>query len=171
MLALIGGTFWLARSPAPPPEHEPVSVLIADFQNGTGDPTFDRMLEPMLKLALEGAGFISAYDRAGIRRSLGVAPPEKLDERAALELALKQGLGVVLAGSFDPQGNGYVVSVKATQAVTGNVITTSRSRASGKDQILSATSRVANDVREALGDETSESAQRFATADVLRHLY
>ena len=163
VLTLLGGTFWLARTPPPPPEHEPVSVLIADFQNGTGDPTFDRMLEPMLKLALEGAGFISAYDRAGIRRSLGVAPPEKLDERAALELALKQGLGVVLAGSFDRQGSGYVVSVKATQAVTGNVITTSRSRATGKDQILSATSRVANDVREALGDETSEAAQRFAT--------
>ena len=37
------------------------------FQNKTGDPTFDHTLEPMLKLALEGAGFISAYDRTGIR--------------------------------------------------------------------------------------------------------
>ena len=56
----------------------------------------------MLKLALEGAGFISAYDRSGISRSLGVRPPEKLDERAALELAVKQGLGVVLSGSVEP---------------------------------------------------------------------
>ena len=52
----------------------------------------------MLKLALEGAGFISAYDRSGIRRSLGVRRPSNLDEQAARELAVKQGVGVVLSG-------------------------------------------------------------------------
>ena len=104
---LLGGTWWFARRPAAAGEHEPVSVLIADFQNSTGDPTFDRTLEPMLKRALEGAGFISAYDRSGIARSLGVRPPEKLDEAAAREIAVKQGVGVVLAGSVDRQGNGY----------------------------------------------------------------
>ena len=105
-----------------PVAHEPVSVLIADFQNGTGDPAFDRTLEPILKLALEGAGFISAYDRNGIRRSLGVRPPEQLDEQAALALAVKQGVNVVLSGSVERQGSRYAVSVKAVQAVTGNVI-------------------------------------------------
>ena len=67
-------------------------------------PTFDRTLEPMLKRALEGAGFISAYDRNGISRTLGVQPPEKLDEAAARELAVKQGLGVVLSGVDRPPG-------------------------------------------------------------------
>ena len=120
-----------------PVAHEPVSVLIADFQNATGDPTFDRTLEPILKLALEGAGFISAYDRSGIRRSLGVRPPEQLDEQAALALAVKQGVNVVLAGTVERQGSRYAVSVKAIQAVTGNVIATATDRASSKDQVLS----------------------------------
>ena len=75
-LALLGGTWWFARGPAVPVQHEPVSVLIADFQNQSNDPTFDGTLEPIVKLALEGAGFISALDRAGIRRSLDVRPPE-----------------------------------------------------------------------------------------------
>ncbi len=163
VLALIGGTFWLARTPPPPPEHEPVSVLISDIQNTTSDPTFDRLLEPTLKSALEGAGFISALDRAAIRRDLGVRPPENLDERAALELALKQGLGVVVSGSVGRQGSGYDVSIKATRAVTGEVITTGRRRASDKAQVLAAATRLVDDVREALGDDTSESAQRFAT--------
>ena len=61
-------------APAAPPQHEPVSVVIADFQNSTGDPAFDRTLEPMLKLALEGAGFISAYDRTGISAQPRRAP-------------------------------------------------------------------------------------------------
>ena len=94
--------------------------MIADFKNGTNDPTFDRTLEPMLKRALEGASFISAYDRSGISGTLGVRPPETLDEAAAREIAVKQGLGVVLAGSIEPQGSGYGLSVKAAQTVTGD---------------------------------------------------
>jgi eukaryotic-like serine/threonine-protein kinase len=117
----------------------------------------------MLKLALEDAGFISAYDRSSIRRSLGVAPPEQLDERAALELAVKEGVSVVLSGGVNRQGSGYGVSIKAAEAVTGKVITTANDRASSKEQVLAAATRLAGVVRTALGDETSESAQRFAT--------
>ena len=112
---------WAKRSAAPatPFAHAPISVLIADFQNGLGDPTFDRTLEPVMKLALEGADFVSAYDRLGIARSLGVRPPDLLDERAAMEIAVKRGVGVVLSGALARQGNLYAVSVKATRAVTG----------------------------------------------------
>ena len=77
VLALLGGTHLVTRRAVEPPsQHDPVSVLIADFQNGTGDPTLSRTAGADVKLALEGAGFISAYDRAGIARSLGVRPPE-----------------------------------------------------------------------------------------------
>jgi tetratricopeptide (TPR) repeat protein len=175
-MALLVGTWWFSRGPALPVQHDPVSVLIADFQNTTNDPTFDRTLEPMLKRVLEGAGFISAYDRNGIARTLGVRPPDILDEPAARELAVKQGLGVVLSGSISPQGNGYAVSAKAVETVTGNVIATAERRASSKDQVLEATTNLMATVRNALGDEASESAQMFAmtnlsatSLDVVRH--
>jgi tetratricopeptide (TPR) repeat protein len=161
-MALLVGTWWFSRGPAVPVQHDPVSVVIADFQNGTSDPAFDRTLEPMLKLALEGAGFISAYDRTAIARTLGVRPPEALDDMAARELAVKQGLGVVLSGSVSRAGNGYTVSMKATQAVTGDVIANAEERASSKDRVLAVATDLATRVREALGDETSDSAQRFA---------
>ena len=150
-------------APLPAAAHEPVSVLIADLQNATNDPSFERTLEPMLKLALEGAGFISAFDRNGITRTLGVRPPDKLDERAAQELAVKQGVGVVLSGSLGRQGSGYEMSVNATESVTGNVIAKAKDRAASKDQVLGVATSLAMAVRKALGDETSESAQRFAT--------
>jgi tetratricopeptide (TPR) repeat protein/tRNA A-37 threonylcarbamoyl transferase component Bud32 len=165
-MTLLVGTWWFARGPALPVQHDPVSVLIADFQNNTSDPTFDRTLEPMLKRALEGAGFISAYDRDGIRRTLGVQPPERLDEDAARGLAVNQGLGVVLAGSIESQGNGYRISVRARQAVTGEEITTVQARASSKDQVLDTATRLITRVRSALGDEASSSAQMFAMASL-----
>ena len=82
---------------------------------------------------------------------------------AAAEIAVKQGVGVILAGSVGPQGRGYAVAIKASEAVTGNVLTSVEHRASGKDQVLAAAARAAVDVREALGDDTSDSARRFAT--------
>ena len=176
LLVVSGGIWYYQRSLVPPAPHDPVSVVIADFQNGTKDPTFDRTLEPMLKRALEGANFISAYDRNAINSTLGIRPPERLDEEAARELAVRQGLGVVLSGAVKPQGNGYQVSVKAVQTVSGTVITSADGRAADKDQVLSVATRLVTGVREALGDDTSDSAQLFAmqtlsttSLDVVRH--
>src|SRR6185436_14440008 len=73
VVAMLGGTYVVTRRAVEPPtQHEPVAVVIADFQNGTKDPAFDRTLEPMLRRALEGASFITAFDRNAIRRTLGV---------------------------------------------------------------------------------------------------
>ena len=149
----------------PPKEHDPVTVVIADFQNRTGDASFDRALEPTLRRALEGAGFISAYDRNRIA-TLGVRPPEQLDEAAARQIAANQGLGVVLSGSVDRRGSGYEVTIKAAETVTGKVVASDSSRASNKEQVLEAATKLATSVRTALGDETSDSAQLFAMRSV-----
>jgi tetratricopeptide (TPR) repeat protein/tRNA A-37 threonylcarbamoyl transferase component Bud32 len=163
ILVGIGGGFsYYQRQFIPPAAHDPVSVVIADIQNSTGDATFDRTLEPMLKLALEGAGFISAYSRVEVARNLGVRPPDVLNETAAREIAVKQGLGVVLSGEIARRGNGFTLSTKAVQAVTGEVIANSSARANNRDAVLGVATGLANQVREALGDDTSDSAQRFA---------
>jgi serine/threonine protein kinase/tetratricopeptide (TPR) repeat protein len=158
---LVTGTWWLTRTPPPPKQHDPVSVVIADFRNGTNDPTFDNTLGQTVRRALEDASFISAYDRSRIP-ALGVRPPQTLDERAARELAVKQGLGVVLAGSVEPKGNAYEIAVKAAQTITGDVIANVKATASSKDKVLETATELVARIRKALGDETSESAQLFA---------
>ena len=167
VVILLSGTFYVTRwFSAPSVEPAPVTVLIADLQNNTSEGTFNRTLEPMLTRALEGAGFISAYDRNRIRSGLGIAPPEKFDETSARELAVKQGVAVVLAGSVDRRGNGYEISMKAAESVTGNVITTVRRRASTKEAVLGTATEMMSDVRKALGDNTSSSSQLFAMRSV-----
>jgi serine/threonine protein kinase/thioredoxin-like negative regulator of GroEL len=167
LLAISVGVWWYQRQFIPPTKHDNVKVVIADFQNNTSDPSLAHTLEPVLKQALEGASFISAFDREGMTRTLGVRPPERLDEDAARAIAVKQGVGVVLAGSLESLGSGgYRISVQAKQAVTGTVITSAQGRASSKDQILNAATRLITRVRTALGDETSESEQMFAMASL-----
>ena len=43
--------------------HAAVKILLADFQNQTSDSVFDGTLESSFGLAMEGAPFISAYNR------------------------------------------------------------------------------------------------------------
>lgn len=161
-----GGIVYYQRQLIPEAPHDPVSVVLADIENRTGDPTFDNTLEPQIKRALEGAGFITAYDRTGISRTLGVKPPEKLDENVAREVAVKQGLGVVVSGAIAPAGNGYEVSIKATRTVSGDVITAARARAGSRDRVLETANRLVTNVRQALGDKASESEQMFAMASL-----
>ena len=156
LLALSGYIWWNTR---PAVQHDPVSVVIADFQNKTNDPNFDNTLEQALQRGLAEASFITAFDRTRIRPTFGVAPPEKFDEVAARQLAINQGLGLVVAGTIAPLGTGYDISVQATQPLTGTVVATFTRRVSSKDQVLDAMTRVVAGVRSSLGDETSNSTQ------------
>ena len=162
LIMLLASAWWYTSRPVTSVHHEPVSILIGDFENRTSDPTFDHTLEPLLRIVLESADFISAYDRTQVARSLGARPPERLDEPAAREFAVGQGLGVVLSGSLDRKGTGYALSVRAVQAVTGQVITNVQGTAADKDRVLSEATKLVTAVREALGDEASDSARRFA---------
>ena len=159
---LVTGTWWLTRTPPPAKQHDPVSVVIADFQNNTGDPSFDRTLEPALRLALEDAGFISAFDRSQMA-TLGVANlTGPLDEDAARKVAISEGLGIVVSGAVEKQGQGYKVSVKAIQSVAGDQVTTADTTVATKAQVMGAVTLLAARLRSAFGDETPESAKMFA---------
>jgi tetratricopeptide (TPR) repeat protein len=162
VLAVTSAAWWYFAPKPPPPMKDPVSVVIADLANGTGDGGFDRTIEPVLKLSLEGANFITAFARSDVRRGLGVTPPDVFDEQAARELAVKQGLNVVLAGAVARETRGYRVTLKALQAVTGNVIGRAESVARDRNGVLQEAALLAEDIRQALGDDESDTKQRFA---------
>ncbi len=164
ILAIVGAAAYVLKgrfTRVPATAHAPVTVMIADFTNHTGDAVFTGTLESTLKLALEGASFISAYDRTRLR-DLGVPPAATLDESKAQEIAANQGLNVVISGSLDKQDNAYTLSLRAVQAITGKTLVTAEESASNKNQVLFAVTKLGTDVRQALGDATSASDQRFS---------
>ena len=75
----------------------PVSVLIADFQNRTGDPVFNGVVEQALALGIEEASFITAYPRRdALRVAAALRPGAPLDEQTARLVALREGVAVIV---------------------------------------------------------------------------
>jgi tetratricopeptide (TPR) repeat protein/tRNA A-37 threonylcarbamoyl transferase component Bud32 len=165
---LVVGTWWLAsqRQPAAPAAaRPPVPVLIVDFDNRAKEPVFDGALEQALGIAMEGAPFVAAYSRkdaADLVRTLKFG--DRLDENTGRMVAAKEGIPVILAGSVDRDGDGYRIAVRAIDpAKPEQPIAVADARAGNKGAVLAAVGKVAERVREALGDAPSAAQQQAET--------
>jgi serine/threonine protein kinase/tetratricopeptide (TPR) repeat protein len=162
---LLGTTWWLARNPGAAPAHEPVSVLIADFENRTGDPVFQGSLEQALAIGIEGASFIGAYPRSeALRLQQQLAPGHALDLDLARLIAGREGIKVVLAGAIQPRGAGYRLAVRMIDPIPGSELARVEADASSKGDVLQKVAEVASKLRGKLGDTSPESA-RLAKAE------
>ena len=141
--------------------HAPVSVLVADFHNNTGDPVLDDTLEPMLGVALEGASFVNAYSRGEARKQAQKLPnpTDKLDEQSARLVAVSQGVNVVITGDISLRGDTYDLSAIALDAVSGKEIAKAEITVANKQELLPDLPKLAATIRKALGDTTPASVQ------------
>ncbi len=163
LAAVIGQRTLRDREQARTAAHRPVSVLIADLENRTGDAVFDGTLEPILTLAMEGASFVSSYNRAQARRVATQIQPKasSLNEGLARLVAVREGLTVVVSGTIS-RDDSYHLAFRALDAVTGKPIESTEVTANTKDDVLAAVGRAAADLRKALGDTTPVSTQLAA---------
>ena len=164
ILAALAGTWQLARSRVPAEAPPPMSVLVADFDNRTGDPVFDGSVEQALTVSLEGASFISAYPRGDAQGLVSrIGKSGKLDETAARLVSRREGIKVVLAGTIEPAGSGYAVSVRAIDPAVedpdAKPLATAAAKASDKKDVLPVVARLASRLRGELGDTAPESAR------------
>jgi tetratricopeptide (TPR) repeat protein len=165
--ALLGITWWLARGPAAPVTHEPVSVLIADFTNAVPDKGFGGALEGAIGPLLEGASFITSYDRLEARKIAAQNGARALDGSAARLVAVREGIKVVLAGSVSPSGNGYRIAVKGENPDGSELWTRSAlARTTADTDVLAAVAALASDIRSALGDTASRKDRMAASESV-----
>src|SRR3954452_14763879 len=162
VIAMGGWWIWHTGGRAVPPvTQQPVSVLIANFQNNASEPLFDGLIEQALGVGIEGASFVTAYSR---RDALKVVPQIKpgattLDEESARLVATREGIKRIVTGSIDAKGSGYVLTVKIVDPVDGKPLISSNTSASGKDDVLNAVGRLAAKVRQGLGDKTANADQ------------
>jgi len=161
-LAVIATPFFLPRSGNQAlTAHD--TIVLADFANTTGDPVFDKALKVALAVAVEQSPFLKVFPDERVRDTLRLmnrAPDEPVTRSIAREVAQREQLKALLAGSIAPLGRNYVIAVEAVNALTGDVMAREQVEVSGKEQVLTALGGVASRLREKLG-ESLASTQKF----------
>jgi eukaryotic-like serine/threonine-protein kinase len=167
VLASVAAWYGLThRSQALPAKAQPISILVADFVNRTGDPAFDGALEPTLGLALEGANFVNTYNRGTAKRVAGQLQPgtTQLDERLARLVALREGIATVLTGEIRKDGDGFAISVKVLDGVSGKLLGTASKTAADRSGVLNVAAALATPIRKTLGEANPPVAAETYTA-------
>ena len=162
VLLIVAVVAFRLKGPAkPPPVHAPVSVLVADFANTTGDNVFDETLEPPLSVALEDASFISSYNRNQAKKIATQLQPgaSSLEETTARLVGVREGISFIVAGLIEKRGSGYKVRSRMLEAATGKIVLETNENADDKKGVLGAVGKIAAQTRRVLGDTTPESAQ------------
>jgi tetratricopeptide (TPR) repeat protein/tRNA A-37 threonylcarbamoyl transferase component Bud32 len=143
----------------------PISVLIADFENKTGDPAFDGSLEPALRVYLEGAPFISVYQSAkarGIATQIDPNSKGQLKPQIAQSVGQREGINVVVNGVVESNGAAYTVKMWAVDVATSKNISEPLQKIKTKTEILKAADGLAAKLRSDLGEVPTESAKTLA---------
>ncbi|HXI88788.1 MAG TPA: protein kinase [Blastocatellia bacterium] len=158
-LAAIVGWFYLNRHPA---LTEKDTILLADFENKTGDEIFDGALKQALAIQLQSSPFLNLFPEPRVRQTMGLmgrAPNERVTAEIAGEICVRNNLKALIAGAIAPLGSHYVITLEAINGHSGESLGRQQVEAESREQVLRALSQAASQLREKLGESLS-SIQR-----------
>ncbi len=154
VLAAIGVWFWYhARQGKRLTDKD--TVVVADFENSTGDPVFDDTLKTALTVALGQSPFLNvASDNqvAATLRLMTRPPDTRLTPDVARELCERAGGKAYIGGSIANLGNEYVIGLKAVNCQSGDTLVQEQVTAEGKEHVLNAVGDAAVKLRSELGE-------------------
>jgi DNA-binding winged helix-turn-helix (wHTH) protein/tetratricopeptide (TPR) repeat protein len=161
LAALFATLAW--KSLAPPPRLS--DVVLADFTNTTGDPSFDHTLNQALEIDLEQSPFLNLLPRSKVHETLTQMqrkPDESLTPDLAREICERNNAQAVLHGMIANFGSKYLLTLAAESCVNGKPVAGSKAEATSKEAVLGALDKAADQVRRQLG-ESAASLERFQT--------
>ena len=133
------------------------SILLASFENNTGDPQLDRAAEAALEYELVNSRFVNvvARDRIDAVLKLMRRPVDtRLDTAVAREVAQRDGaIRAVVGGQLSRVGSSYVLTASVMAPADGRVAVSVRDEAETVAALPRALRRLAGALREALGEE------------------
>jgi DNA-binding winged helix-turn-helix (wHTH) protein/tetratricopeptide (TPR) repeat protein len=141
----------------------PRQLVLADFENRTGEMVFDHSLRKALEIDLQQSPHFMILPEAEARQTLKLmehSPDDALTTTLAREVCQRNNSQAVLSGLIARFGEKYLITLDATDCATGKSLVQSKIEAAGRDGVPKALDRVAADIRERLG-ESIASIRRF----------
>jgi DNA-binding winged helix-turn-helix (wHTH) protein/Tfp pilus assembly protein PilF len=135
-------------------------VVIASFDNRTGEDVLDGSMEFALASELERSSYANVAPPERIADALKLMrqlPDAKLTEELARQVAVRDGgIKAVIAGRIERFDSRYVLTVRLVQPASGQTVA-AISKDSAKEHLPIAARSIAQEVRRKLGDLTPDS--------------
>jgi eukaryotic-like serine/threonine-protein kinase len=158
---IAGGLYYSSHQGKPLTDKD--TVVIADFDNKTGDAVFDDTLKTALTVALNQSPFLNVLSDNKVAATLKLMTrpvSAKLTPDVARELCLRASSQAYIAGSIANLGNEYVLGLKAVNCQSGEPLAQEQVTANGKEKVLNALGEAAAKLRGQLG-ESLATVQKF----------
>jgi tetratricopeptide (TPR) repeat protein/predicted Ser/Thr protein kinase len=139
------------------------TIILADFLNTTGDPVFDSTLKVALAVAVEQSPFLKVFPDERAHDDLLLmqrSPNEGITRTLARQIAQREQLKALLAGSIASLGRHYVVGLEAVNAGSGDVMAREQVEVNSKEEVLTSLGAAVSRLRRKLGESLS-SIQRY----------
>ncbi len=164
LLAAIAAVFYFRSGPSSHPALTAKdTIVLADFDNKTGDAVFDDTLRQALTVALNQSTYLNVIGENKVAATLKLmAKPANtpLTGDVARELCERAGGKAYIAGSIAALGNEFVLGLKAVNCQTGDVLAQGQQTAPSKEKVLDALGDAAAKLRGQLG-ESLPSVQKY----------
>jgi serine/threonine protein kinase/Flp pilus assembly protein TadD len=142
---------------------EPIQVLVADFQNKTGDQVFEDALEQAFCIGLEGAPYISIFKRGEAKKISEKLDPNAagiLNENISQLIARREGIDIVVAGLLTVIKQGYEIKIWALDPIKSRKLMDGSRSIRKKEQVFSAIDDLSEKLRSSLGENIEDSTQQ-----------
>jgi tetratricopeptide (TPR) repeat protein/predicted Ser/Thr protein kinase len=164
LAALIGVLFWrsyLVPSRAVLTDKD--TIVLADFDNKTGDAVFDDALKQALAVQLAQSPFVNILSDRKVAETLKLMkqpPGTRISGDVAREICVRTGSKAIVQGSISNLGGPYVISIGAVGCSNGDQLADEQSEAASKQDVLKGLSKAASSLRKRLG-ESLASVQKY----------
>jgi serine/threonine protein kinase/Flp pilus assembly protein TadD len=156
-----GGLLWFRQRSQKLTDRD--TIVVADFENKTGDPIFDDTLKTALNVALNQSPFLNVLsdNKVAATLKLMTRPPDtKLTREVAREICLRADSKAYIVGSIVSLGSQYVLALKVLNCHSGDTLAQEQVTANGKEKVLNALGEAASRLRGELG-ESLASVQKL----------
>jgi DNA-binding winged helix-turn-helix (wHTH) protein/tetratricopeptide (TPR) repeat protein len=156
-----GFAIWIRNRPSQPAK--PIVVVLADFQNLTGDTTLGTVLGKVLQIDLAQSPFLSLMSPQQVGKTLQLMerPTDApFTPQLAQEVCARNQAAAVLSGAVASVGSFYVVTLEARDCDSGKSISENKAEVARKEDVPRALDGLTMQARESL-NESSASIQKF----------
>ena len=156
-----GGRYYFSHQSKPLTDKD--TIVVADFDNKTGDAVFDDTLKTGLTVALNQSPFLNVLSDNKVTATLKLmtrTAGTKLTPEVARELCQRANSKAYISGSIASLGNEYVLSLRAVNCQSGEPLAQQQVAASSKEKVLNAMGDAAAKLRGELG-ESLATVQKF----------